>query len=36
MLKKIKDKIKYFFRNNYLFEKKFLKYENKKLFTAGQ
>ena len=35
MFKKIKNKIKYFFRNNYLFEKKFLKYENKKLFLKN-
>ena len=33
--KKIKDKIKYFFRNNYLSNKTFIKYENKRLFLKN-
>ena len=33
--KKIKDKIKYFFRNNYLSNKIFIKYENKRLFLKN-
>ena len=33
--KRIKDKIKFFFRNNYLLKKRFIKYENKKLFIKN-
>ena len=35
LLKSIKDKIKFIFRNNHLFEKKFSKYENKRLFLKN-
>jgi hypothetical protein len=35
LLKSIKDKIKFIFRNSYLFEKKFSKYENKRLFLKN-
>ena len=35
MWKKIKDKIKFFFRNNYLFNKIFIKHENKRLFLKN-
>ena len=33
--KEIKDKIKFFFRNNYLLRKKFLQYEKKRLFLKN-
>ena len=33
--KRIKDKIKFFFRNNYLLKKRFIKYENKRLFLKN-